>query len=76
MIRPGTEQDPDMGNAPLLAYLVARRNAERLDRAGVRPNLLIRVVVGVACLSACVMGLVAAFGAAIFMAGMLGLLPG
>ena len=71
--RPETVQDPDMSNARLLAYLIARRNAEEMGRRGVRPNIVIRVLVGLACLASCVMGLAFAFGAVIFMAGFLGL---
>lgn len=61
-----------MGNAPLLAYFVARRNAEALDRAGSKPGIVIRALVAVASLASLAMMLVFAFGAAIFFAGMMG----
>jgi hypothetical protein len=61
-----------MGNAPLLAYFIARRNAEELDRAGSKPGIIIQTVVAVASLASLAMASVFAFGAAIFFAGMMG----
>ena len=54
-----------MYNRSLLAYVVARRNAAEMDRRGIPPNLLIRLVVGTATLAG---------GGLILFAGFIGLL--
>jgi hypothetical protein len=63
-----------MNSRPLLAYYIARRNAAEMDRRGIPPNLLIRVVVGIATLAGSGLILVVGFVALAFVASVLGII--
>jgi len=57
-----------------MAYFIARRNAAEMDRRGIPPNLLIRVVVGIATLAGSGLILVVGFVALAFVASVLGII--
>ncbi|MGI4794123.1 MAG: hypothetical protein ACRYHQ_10150 [Janthinobacterium lividum] len=63
-----------MNSRPLLAYYIARRNAAEMDRRGVPPNLLIRVVVGIATLASAVMMLTIGIFVLAFVGYLLGII--
>lgn len=63
-----------MGNQPLLAYFIARRNAADLDRRGIPPNLLIRLIVGIATVSGFGLMLMAGFVVLLGVAGAFGVI--